>query len=129
MNGFYYTIYNKMTQLILENIAFGISIVSLCIIAYGSLIAIILFLKNEISRLTGKYDMKKISVIRLDLGYYLLLGLEFLIASDIIRTILDPTDQDLIILGGIVVIRTVLNYFLNKEIQQSKSFKENPIKD
>lgn len=118
-----------MTQLILENIAFGISIVSLCIIAYGSLIAIILFLKNEISRLTGKYDMKKISVIRLDLGYYLLLGLEFLIASDIIRTILDPTDQDLIILGGIVVIRTVLNYFLNKEIQQSKSFKENPIKD
>lgn len=126
---FYYTIYNKMTQLILENIAFGISIVSLCIIAYGSLIAIILFLKNEISRLTGKYDMKKISVIRLDLGYYLLLGLEFLIASDIIRTILDPTDQDLIILGGIVVIRTVLNYFLNKEIQQSKSFKENPIKD
>ncbi|MDZ4713820.1 MAG: DUF1622 domain-containing protein [bacterium] len=108
-------------QQILENIAFVISVVSLCIIAYGSLIALFQFIKNELSRFSGKFTFTEISVIRLQLGYYLLLGLEFLIASDIIRTIIDPTDQDLIVLGGIVVIRTVLTYFLNREIQQPKT--------
>ena len=97
----------------LREVAFIISLTSLTIISYGALIAIILFIKNEFGRITGKFQHYDISRIRLVLGVYLLLGLEFLIASDIIRTILDPTIQDLIILGGIVVIRTVLTYFLN----------------
>lgn len=103
---------------ILSEISFIISVVSLCIIAYGSLIGIILFVRNEAARATGKYDFAFISVIRQRLGFYLLLGLEFLIASDIIRTILDPTLQDLAILGGIVTVRTVLTYFLNKEVER-----------
>jgi uncharacterized membrane protein len=49
------------------------------------------------------------------------LGLEFLIAADIIRTIIRPTLEELAILGGIVVIRTVISYFLGKEIGQRKS--------
>ena len=43
------------------------------------------------------------------LGYYLLLGLEFLIAADIIDTLMKPTPQDLLVLGVIIVIRTVIN--------------------
>lgn len=42
-----------------------------------------------------------------------------LIASDIIETILNPSTQDIIILGGIVVIRTAISYFLGKEIEQT----------
>lgn len=49
---------------------------------------------------------------------YLLLGLEFLIASDILKTVLEPTMNELIILGGIVVVRTILSVFLNKEIKE-----------
>ena len=49
---------------------------------------------------------------------YLLLGLEFLIASDILKTVLEPTLNELAILGGIVVLRTVLSVFLNKEIKE-----------
>jgi len=48
----------------------------------------------------------------------LLLGLEFLIASDILKTVLEPTLNELAILGGIVVLRTVLSVFLNKEIKE-----------
>ena len=51
-------------------------------------------------------------------GTYLLLGLEFLIASDILKTVLEPTLNELAILGGIVVLRTVLSVFLNKEIKE-----------
>jgi uncharacterized membrane protein len=50
------------------------------------------------------------------LGYYLLLGLEFLIAADIIDTLMKPATQDLIVLGAIVAIRTVISYSLNSEL-------------
>ena len=56
--------------------------------------------------------------LRAVFGTYLLLGLEFLIASDILKTVLEPTMNELIILGGIVVVRTILSVFLNKEIKE-----------
>ena len=56
--------------------------------------------------------------LRAVFGTYLLLGLEFLIASDILKTVLEPTLNELAILGGIVVLRTVLSVFLNKEIKE-----------
>ena len=55
---------------------------------------------------------------RYHIGYHLLLGLEFLIAADIVRTIVSPTLEELGILGAIVVIRIVIGYFLGKEIEQ-----------
>ena len=58
--------------------------------------------------------------IRYELGIYLLLGLEFLVAADILETVFKPTLEQLTILGGIVVIRTGLNYFLNKELEDLK---------
>jgi len=42
-------------------------------------------------------------------------GLEFLIAADILTTITTPTQQELINLAVVVVIRTILGYFLSKE--------------
>ena len=38
--------------------------------------------------------------------------------SDILKTVLEPTLNELAILGGIVVLRTVLSVFLNKEIKE-----------
>lgn len=94
-----------------------ISVISLLIVTYGALIAFISFLINEINRRTGKYTPKNIRKLRAVFGTYLLLGLEFLIASDILKTVLEPTMNELIILGGIVVVRTILSVFLNKEIK------------
>ncbi len=59
--------------------------------------------------------------IRCYLGTYLLLGLEIMIVADIIKTVLNQTREELIFLGGIVLIRTILSYFLNKEIEQIES--------
>jgi uncharacterized membrane protein len=52
-------------------------------------------------------------------GVWLLLGLEFELASDIIRTVISPTWIDLGQLGAIAVIRTFLNYFLEKDLEES----------
>jgi len=105
---------------IVQQIASIISYVSLVIIAYGALIATVQFIRNELNRFNGRYSVERLNLVRMNFGYYLLIGLEFLIASDIIYTILDPDLQDLAVLGGIVVIRTVLTYFLNKEVQRKR---------
>jgi uncharacterized membrane protein len=49
---------------------------------------------------------------------WLLLGLEFELAADIIRTAVSPTWTDIGQLGAIATIRTVLNYFLEKDIEK-----------
>jgi uncharacterized membrane protein len=58
------------------------------------------------------------SLYRLDVGRAILLGLEFLIAGDIIRTVVvAPTLQNVLVLGVIVLIRTFLSLSLQLEIE------------
>ena len=101
-------------------IAKSVEAVSFSIMIYGGLIAIFMFLKNEFGRFNDKFRLSILSKIRMDFGNYILLGLEFLIAADIIETILKPTNEELIELGGIVVIRILLSYFLTKELNELK---------
>ena len=49
---------------------------------------------------------------------WLLLGLEFELAADIIRSVISPTWKDIGELGAIAVIRTFLNYFLEKDLEE-----------
>ncbi len=54
---------------------------------------------------------------RRKLGRSILLGLEFLVAADIIRTVaITPTPQSVAVLGGIVLIRTFLSFSLQLEM-------------
>ena len=118
---------NTFILQLLKNIEFFISVVSVLIIVYGALAAVAAFIKTELFRLKSKYNVQRLRVIRADLGTYLLLALEVLIAADIIKSIIEPDLIDLGILAGIVTIRTVLSVFLNKEIQEiDKERSENP---
>ncbi len=58
--------------------------------------------------------------IRLYLGRYLAVGLEFQLGADILSTAVAPTIDDLILLGAIAAIRTVLNYFLSQELERER---------
>jgi uncharacterized membrane protein len=53
-------------------------------------------------------------------GVWLLLGLEFALAADIIGSVVSPTWQDIGELGAIAVIRTFLNYFLEKDLENAE---------
>src|SRR4029453_7928972 len=53
-------------------------------------------------------------------GMWLLLGLEFELAADIIGSVLSPTWQEVGKLGAIAVIRTFLNYFLEKDLESTE---------
>jgi uncharacterized membrane protein len=53
-------------------------------------------------------------------GVWLLLGLEFELAADIIDTVISPTWMDIGELGAIAVIRTFLNHFLEKDLEHAE---------
>jgi uncharacterized membrane protein len=68
--------------------------------------------------LRGRSGSEAFSLYRSNLGRAILLGLEFLVAADIINTVaIDPTLQSLLVLGGIVLIRTFLSFSLEVEIE------------
>ena len=96
--------------------AFGISVLGVLVIIFGVLCGVGRFLRSEVSAVRGANVEGERRKLRQVLGYYLLLGLEFLIAADIIDTLMKPTTQDLIILGAIVAIRTVISHSLNSEL-------------
>jgi len=85
------------------------------IIVWGAFLAFLGFISHEIKRFSGSSKVINIGNLRHDFGVYLLLGLEFLIAADIIQTISNPNLEGLMVLGSIVVIRTVISVFLNRE--------------
>lgn len=59
--------------------------------------------------------------VRLSLGRYLALGLELQLASDVLSTAIAPTFEEIGKLAAIAAIRTLLNYFLRKEIEAERS--------
>ncbi|WP_301677797.1 DUF1622 domain-containing protein [Methanoculleus methanifontis] len=82
-------------------------------IVYGATIAIAELLAREMRiRKLSYRDIRWVFTTRI------LIGLEFFVAADVIKTILEPTFQDLIILGSVVTIRTVVSYFLGKEVSE-----------
>lgn len=55
---------------------------------------------------------------RMTLGAWLVVALEFQLAADIVGTIISPTLEQLILLGSVALIRTFLNYFLSRELNE-----------
>ena len=101
---------------VINYISFALNIIGALITMWGIVIVLFGFLTKEFRR---KDDcLKGNELLRLKLGSYLVLALEFFIAGDIIKTIITPTWEGLGILGAIVVIRTILSYFLTKDLKK-----------
>ena len=104
----------------LEYLTIAIGTFGVLVIAWGVFLGIFHFLNSEVLRLRGQDVTHKRNVLRQNLGYYLLLGLEILIAADIIETIIKPELKELAILGIIIVLRTVISFSLNWELAHTE---------
>jgi uncharacterized membrane protein len=111
----------------LHHATFVISVLGVLVIIFGVMCGVVRFLRSEVASVRGENVENDRRKLRQVLGYYLLLGLEFLIAADIIDTLMKPTTQDLIILGAIVAIRTVISYSLNSELAHDSPHSEKVI--
>jgi len=98
---------------LMEIIGTAVDGVGVFIVAAGALVATARLFVHRAHN-TGNYY----SSYRQDIGRAILLGLEFLIAGDIIRTVVvAPTIQNVLVLGLIVLIRTFLSLSLQLEIE------------
>ena len=102
-------------KVIVGYLAAGAEIAAAIVIGGAVIRSMSTYLRHLLSR--SRHHRDATEGIRLQLGRVLALGLEFTVASDILRTAVAPTRQDILNLGSIVMLRTLLNYFLEREIQ------------
>ena len=96
------------------NLKIGIECLALVVLAVGVMKAIIRLVATR--RIIGR--PKSLCSIRRDFGKALMLSLEFLLAADIAATAISPSWEVIGQLAAISAIRTFLNYFLQKEVQE-----------
>jgi uncharacterized membrane protein len=101
---------------VFDYLSLVISAIGVAIISWGVLLMVFRLLRLELSRFRRVHIYHEREILRHQLGSYMLLGLEFLIAADIIHTVTHPTLTDLAVLGSIVIIRTVISHFLDREV-------------
>lgn len=106
---------------VLEILILVLQGLSITIIVWGVILCLINFIKVEISTSNRLDIVQKITSTKNYLGSYILLGLEVLISADIIDSILNPTIHDILRLAAIVIIRTLISYFLNKEMKAAEN--------
>ena len=104
---------------IFDTIAIVVSVIGSIVIIWGVIVTLFNFIKTEISSIKNNDALKKREQTRFQFGSYLLLGLDFMLAADIIHTIHNPVLNELYILGFVVVIRSVISFFLTREMKES----------
>lgn len=93
----------------------GIEVAGILVIVIGTVSATFTYLNQLVRSAASEGALKH---FRSSLGRSILLGLEFLVAADIISTVaIEPTLESVAVLGGIVVIRTFLSFALEVEIE------------
>lgn len=113
----------EQSKLWMEYLAVAVEIAAAGVIGLASGEAFIrsipLFLRREAPQ-QAKVD------VRLALGRWLALGLEFALAADILRSAIAPTWHEIGQLAAIAVLRTALNYFLEGEINRAEPLVRRP---
>lgn len=93
----------------------GIELTGIAVIVLGATISLGTYLRQHVS---AKTEADCYRQFRASLGRSILLGLEFLVAADIIATVaIEPTLTSVGVLAGIVLIRTFLSFALQVEIE------------
>lgn len=103
---------------VFELFVFLLNIFSILILLIGVSHSLVYFFKMERPSFAKQKVIVTNNMIKSTLGSYILLSLEVLIAADIIQSIIKPTFEDILKLAALVVIRTVISYFLGKEIKE-----------
>ncbi len=100
----------EQIKIYINNISQIVEAIGVAVIFFGIIYALFRFLID-------KNSSNKYTLLRQTLGKSILLGLEILIAADIMATVItDPTLQSVTVLGVIVLIRTIMSLSLEVEL-------------
>ena len=104
-------------EAVIEMIALGVDVVASLVMVWAFVLGVVGFVRASFSTPVSARIFKQ-QVVRCDLGIKLVFALELLIISDLLETVVSRSVDDLIFLGALVVIRTTVAFFLNREIQE-----------
>ena len=104
----------------LEFAAESIELIGVAILLIAAVRFLFHYAGFEIARFRGMECVFRIREMRLRLGSYILLGLEFMIISDVIHSALRRTLDDFLILGVLVLIRSALSFFLSLDLKGTR---------
>jgi uncharacterized membrane protein len=104
-----------------EYIAAFSQILAMIVIVIGMLKASVSFMKDSLFKKESREAMNE---TKMELGHSFSLGLGFLIGASILKTVVAPTWDDIGKLSAIMAIRTILNYFLTKDIKDINTTKQ-----
>jgi uncharacterized membrane protein len=97
-----------------------VEIAAALVIGISSLRGLLSYFKDIIPhQIVSSFSVPK-EEIRLTLGRSLALALEFLLGADILKTAVAPTWNDIGMLAAIAVLRTALNFFLERELRNAE---------
>jgi uncharacterized membrane protein len=107
---------DEILKVAIRHVAMFVEAAATAFIAVGALEAIYLVIRRY-STGPGSAAVRK-KEIWVRFAVWLLLALEFELAADVLRTAVSPTWNDVGQLATIAAVRTVLNYFLEKDIEK-----------
>ncbi|MCP4646196.1 MAG: DUF1622 domain-containing protein [bacterium] len=102
-----------MLELAVDYITFFLNFMGALIVIYGSIQAFTKVLKIEFK---SKKKFHPYENVKRTYVQKLILSLDFFVAADLLKLVVQPTIDEIILIALIVAIRTLLNYSLNKEI-------------
>lgn len=105
-------------------IGMAVEAMAIVIIAVGSIKAFIAGVGTFLFKPSAHEEMRS---VWLDYARYLIAGLTFQLAGDIVRTTVAPTWDDIGRLAAIAVIRTFLSYFLERDLEGVRERRREPI--
>ena len=115
---------DEVLKSITLTLASGAEVAAALVIAFAVLEAlfgaVVLFFPAR-WRESQRHHLAEKEDVRLRLGRWLAVSLEFLLAADILRTAVAPTWNEIGKLAAIATLRTLLNYFLQKEIDRARA--------
>ena len=101
-----------MLESLIPILTLSIELIGVGVILLGILYGTFIFFRSVLKKEEDAYEK-----LRHRLGRSILLGLELLVAGDIINTVaIEPTMESVVVLGGIVLIRTFLSFSLEVEL-------------
>lgn len=103
-----------------EYVALFVEAAAAVVIAFGTVEALI----GLVPELAGQRPIGRRRNVWRRFGVWLLLGLEFELAADVIRTAISPSWTDIGQLASIAIIRTALNYFLEIDLEKLRKQEE-----
>jgi len=104
-------------KLLAANVALAVQAIATILIAFGALEAVAKAVGHIIHRRSAIGWRKEMFV---GFGVWILLGLQFALAADIVGSLISRSWNDIGQLAAIAVIRTFLNYFLEKDMNEAE---------